>query len=409
MIRDTNRFDAPAIDILSTSPRLEMLQIRLRQAGMRPVRAPMPLDPATPAPLLLDMVTADDPAIVRQFARDWAALGSSRLLIVLGEMPDALAAFPVLHLREVEQIRSLPTRLAIRQREHNRQIEAGLRAQTLQRLGTAPAAQQPLAAPRILYLGTRSHQFAPLKFTLSQHGIDVVAALTRHTAADYLSSGQFDGVIVHPSAAGDEASQFLVHNQADLFGRTSRLFLMEDKAYRLDIPAPVSDMLTDIFDAEISHDALAARLHKHVARPAAPAAGTRLSPKTHDKVTGLYARDFLEAHLQTLFIAFDETGAPLSMVTFQLSAPALDATALARLIEPHLRDNDLAARLDPAHISVVLPNTPYRGSVSFARRIEAAAQTTLDWRAVERRQFHTVRTLISATTAKRVLRTQQTA
>ena len=186
-------FDAPQIEILSTSPRLEMLQIRLRQSGLRPIRAAIPLDPTATAPLLLDMVTADDDHTIRRFASDWKAATSSRLLVVLGTMPEALKSLSVLHLRDVDQIPSLPARLAIRQRETRRQKEMALREQTARKLGVAPAASLRNKAPRVLYLGDSSKMFAPLKFALNERHIEIVAALTRFTAQDYLSTGQFNG------------------------------------------------------------------------------------------------------------------------------------------------------------------------------------------------------------------------
>lgn len=400
-------FEAPPIDVLSTSPRLEMLQIRLRQAGLRPVRATIPLDPESHAPLLLDMVTADDDKTIAQFARDWAALGSTRLLVVLGEMPTALAALPVLHLRDIDLIRSLPARLAIRQRERHRREEANLRTQTLKRLGNPPAANRAPATLRMLYLGAGSPEFAALKFALNESGIEIVAALTRHTATDYLSSGQFDGVILRPASSSDEASKLLAHFKPEMTHRATKLFLIESGDYRAEIPPALSEKLADIFEADTPHDVLATRLLDHIKRPEQPTGSAAIPARAFDKTTQLYARSFLEAHLETLFTAYDQTGSPLSMVTFRLAATT--PPTLAELILSHLRDNDLAAKLDAQHISVALTATPYRGAVSFARRIAAEFGHNVEWRAVERRQFHTVRTFISATTAKRTLGIQRTA
>ncbi|MEM9842774.1 MAG: hypothetical protein AAF767_08995, partial [Pseudomonadota bacterium] len=58
MIADQN-FDAPVIHVVSESPRLEMLQTRLRQAGIRPVPVRGSYLPPDSAPALIDLVTRD--------------------------------------------------------------------------------------------------------------------------------------------------------------------------------------------------------------------------------------------------------------------------------------------------------------------------------------------------------------
>ncbi len=403
-------FDAPQIEILSTSPRLEMLQIRLRQSGLRPIRAAIPLDPTATAPLLLDMVTADDDHTIRRFASDWKAATSSRLLVVLGTMPEALKSLSVLHLRDVDQIPSLPARLAIRQRETRRQKEMALREQTARKLGVAPAASLRNKAPRVLYLGDSSKMFAPLKFALNERHIEIVAALTRFTAQDYLSTGQFNGILLHPQNAEDEAAQFLARYNPTAGHGDMKLFLMEDPHLSNALAATDASKVNALLDASQSIETLADSLHEQLLQNTGPAfAEGRLSSQTHDAVTKLFSRAFLEAHLDTQLAEVSHTGAPFTTLAICTDNDAIDQRHLAKIVTSHLRDSDLAAKLDANHICITLPDTAYRGAVSLARRIETAAGTNLDWRAIERRQFHTTSTLLSALTARSVLRARKRA
>jgi len=74
-----------------------------------------------------------------------------------------------------------------------------------------------------------------------------------------------------------------------------------------------------------------------------------------------------------------------------------------------LRDTDLAARLDLHHICVTLPDTPYRGGVVLARRIEESLERSVAWRVIERRQFHTLKSLLGGLTARSGLFTERSA
>ena len=397
-------FDAPQIEILSTSPRLEMLQIRLRQSGLRPIRAEMPLDPATNAPLLLDMVTAEDDHTIRRFASDWKTATSSRLLVVLGTMPDALKSLGVLHLRDVDQIASLPARLAIRQRETRRRKEMNLREQTAKKLGVAPSTSLQNKTPRVLYLGDSSKRFMPLKFALNERQIEIVAALTRFTAQDYLSTGRFDGIILHPQNAEDEATKFLSRYTPSAGHGDTSLFLIEEPHLSHGLATGDANKVNALFDAAQSIEALADSLHDQLLRTTDPSFSEgRLSSQAHDTATKLFSRAFLEAHLDTQLAEISLTGASFTTLAICTDTDEIDQRRLAEIVAGHLRDSDLAAKLDSNHICITLPDTAYRGAVSLARRIETAAGTNLDWRAIERRQFHTTSTLLNALTARSVL------
>ncbi|MEM6652965.1 MAG: hypothetical protein AAF582_10215, partial [Pseudomonadota bacterium] len=115
----------------------------------------------------------------------------------------------------------------------------------------------------------------------------------------------------------------------------------------------------------------------------------------------------LESHLEAQMAQADKLALPLSLIAVNVSGED-DVKAAARLIKSLLRDTDLAARLDPHHICVTLPNTQYRGGVILARRIEEAMQRPVSWRVIERRQFHTLKSLLGGLTARTSLASRRT-
>ncbi len=405
MTRQDHSFDNPTIEVLSTSPRLEMLQVRLRQVGMRPVRAATTPGPGHCEPLLLDIATIGTGIDLTALAREWAAHASARLLIVLGEVPVALKALPVLRLRDVDQISTLTARIAIRQRETRRQRENTLRMRTARQMGVEPATPLNQPAPRILYLGEGSPRFAPLRSALRRKQIETVAALSRITALDYLSTGRFDAVVLHPQHGEDEATKFLARfNPAD--GRANlKLLLIEEPDFIKDLPGKHAAKATALLSAAVTPEALAADIADQLTQPAnALAPSTRLSSPVHDGATKLFSRAFLEAHLEAQFAESNGIAESISLIALTISRDGAETKRITDIVARHMRDTDMAANLDARHICITLPATPYRGAVSLARRIEAAAGTDLQWRAIERRQFHTVKTLLSALTAKPGLR-----
>ena len=104
----------------------------------------------------------------------------------------------------------------------------------------------------------------------------------------------------------------------------------------------------------------------------------------------------------------DRLATSLSLIAIE-TPDATDLRHTARTVKALLRDTDLAARLDNHHICVTLPNTQYRGAVVLARRIEAALERPTEWRVIERRQFHTLKTLLGGLTAKTSLSKRRTA
>ncbi len=393
-------FDNPQIEVLSESPRLEMLQARLRQAGLRPVRAAIPLDPARAEPLLLDTLTISSEQM-RSFALDCAQSDATRLLVVLGAVPEALAALSILHLKDVDQIPTLLTRLSIRQREVRRQREHGLRSKTASKLGLQPNEGSKRQSHRILYLGESSLRFAPLRAALSNNQVDTVAALSQYTAQDYLSTGRFDAIVLHPQAPDDEAAKYLARFTPLAQNGSLKLFLIEEPGLRSQLPPSQAHKVTSLLDATDAPETIAIDIASHLSNINRDVfRDNRLGSRAHEQGTDLYTRPFLEAHLDTQFSECEATGEALSLLTVSITNNHEEFKKVAAIVDKLLRDTDLAARLNANLICISLPATPYRGAVRLARRIEAAYDGQLEWRAVERRRFHTIETLLAAVQAK---------
>lgn len=391
----TPDFENPQIEIVSESPRLEMLQVRLRDAGMRPVRADMPLDPRRASPLLLDMQTAPQGEDLAAFVREWRLQNSTRLLVILGDMPTDMDDLPTLHLLTVDQLHNLPARLAIRQREQARQREHALRQQTADRLGGQPSAPvAPKQRGQMLYLGEASAQFNALRVALDKLGLDLSAALSRRTAMDHLSGDTFAGIILNPVHSQDETCAFLRALDGTVKQASLKVFLMDDpeRGIKLDTKdiAKASQIIPLACSPEQQANMIATIWRQM------PAVKTRrtLGSTGMDGETGFHSRAFLDAHLAAQMKLADTHGAPLTILMLEVKSGAMKAVAAA--LPDHLRETDFAARLDSRHICITMPDTAYRGAVNLGRRLDAICADTIKWRAVERRRFHTVKTLLSA-------------
>lgn len=400
MVLQNHGYDSPQIEVISESPRLEMLQNRIRQSGMRPVRAALPLDPELADPVLIDTAIATSEQI-SGFAREWDKIGAKRLLIILGQLPDQISGVNLLHLRDVDQLPTLPARIAIRQRELRRQREFELRAETADRLGLEAQDVPAVNTLRALYLGEGSPSFLPLKAALKDKSIETVAALSRFTASDHLSSGQFSAIILHPHSLEDEATHFLTRFNPHDHSSELKLFLIEEASFSKALPPQYVDKVTALLDASAPAEDLVDAILQHVGSTGSQPSGRTAAAKP--RPMELFSRPFLESHLTTQFDEADTTGAPFCLVAVRVRKGPQSIKQLSPIIASLLRDTDMAANLDEDHICISLPATPYRGAIQLARRIESAVGENIEWRVIERRQFHTVETLLQALVAKPTL------
>ena len=390
-------FDAPVIHVVSESPRLEMLQARLRQAGIRPVPVRGSYLPPDSAPAFIDLLTRDfdfDPT-------------DGRLFVTIGKQEQAPNRSEI-HLTDIAQIATLPARLAIRQREQQRKQEIQLRARTSEKFGSASPAIPARQKSRVLWLGHDAPFLNAIKAGLASREISLVAAISRLTAEDYLVSGAFQTIILCPATPDDEAAKLLgTLSHLELAQAPQVILLLRpDLANKLSAGIDQADQIVDL---STDLDFVASRLQAICAEAelaTEPSYG--LSSSEQDPATGLVSREYLESHVEAQMAQADRLATSLSVIAIE-TPDATDLRHTARTIKALLRDTDLAARLDNHHICVTLPNTQYRGAVVLARRIEAALDRPTEWRVIERRQFHTLKTLLGGLTAKTSLSKRRTA
>lgn len=391
-------FDAPVIHVVSESPRLEMLQARLRQAGIRPVPVRGSYLPPDSAPAFIDLLTRDfefDP-------------NDDRLFVTIGKQSQAPNKSEI-HLTDIAQIATLPARLSIRQREKQRRREIHLRAQTSEKFGSPVAGAIPSEQnARVLWLGHDAPFLNAIKTNLSEHNISLVAAISRLTAEDYLVSGAFQTIIVCPTSPEDEAAKLLASIQQLEIAKPPQvvLLLRPDLSDKLGSTTANADQIVDL---TIDLDFVASRLRTVcVDLQPEPQPVYGLSAAAQDPSTGLVSRDYLESHVEAQMAQADRLAGALSLIAVEVPG-GTDIKATASVIKSMLRDTDLAARLDQTHICVTLPNTQYRGAIVLARRIEQALGRPTNWRVIERRQFHTLKTLLGGLTAKSSLSPRKSA
>ena len=397
MLND-QRFDAPVIHVVSESPRLEMLQTRLRHAGLRPVPVRGSYLPPDSSPALIDN-------LIRR--GDLEGL-ENRLIVTIGK-ENSTGTRSDSHLADVAQIESLPARLAIRQRETQRQREIHLRAKTAEKFGSSIVAPAAVGRARVLWLGQDAPFLNAIKSSLADAQVTLVAAISRLTAEDYLTSGNFQTLVLCPTSPNDEAAKLLSHVKELAVATIPRVVLLlrpqlasQLSSEEMSKADQIIDLTTDIENLThhlhaVSHDALVERGANHSS-----------SSLIEDHATGLVSREYLESHLEAQMEQADRFAMPLSVVAFTIPQND-DIRIIARVVKSLLRDTDLAARLDSTHICITLPETNYRGAVVLARRVEESVGSLLTWRAIERRQFHSLKTLLGGLTAKSPFTRQRSA
>ena len=391
-------FDAQVIHVVSESPRLEMLQARLRQSGIRPVPVRGNYLPPDTAPALIDLATREmvvDP-------------GDPRLIVTLGrgERPSIHCD---IHLTDVTELSTLAARISIRQRETQRRREIDLRTQTLAEFGVERPREREQGQARLLWLGHDAPFLNAIKTSLKESKINLVAAISCLTAEDYLESGRFKVLALCPAEAGDEACKLLSRIKQIPLAHPPQTLLLLRREVSVKLDQALIEKADQIIDVSNDLDVVAARLKRacvDLNMAVSPKQG--LSSVARDATSGLASRAYLETHLQAQMDQADQMAMPLSVISIDLKNDE-DVRDIAYKIKALLRDTDLAARLDMNHICVTLPDTPYRGAVVLARRIEESMERSVAWRVIEKRQFHTLKSLLGGLTARSGFSTERRA
>ncbi|MEM7661958.1 MAG: diguanylate cyclase [Pseudomonadota bacterium] len=407
----------PAIELAAESPRLEMLRARLKSIGLVPcdVRE----EPSEFEPILIDLRSASPEHIKLVYQQALQCV--RRPFVLIG--PDIPARLDdAILLSDETELGLLPGKLAAYYRCANTEREAALRLASVQSLtGTAPKALKQ-TRPSLLVVGGSSVRFLALQASLKANNIDVVAAFTVPTALDYLAKKDFSAVLISLDETGDNtvAESILSANTVSSLSRPLFVVRHDDTQICAEDNIILSQA-TEIFDGDRSLDSVAEDLvwqifRHHSSKPMTPDQSDE--PKVHDKLTGLFTRDFLEHHLQQQMTESHSVFLPLAFMTLTINSRG-DENATARRclltitkrLQTLLRQTDLAARLDWTTIGFSLRRTAYTDAARLAERCSSAIaelglpnSVSFAWRICEKRNTHTAKSLIGATMAARQIR-----
>ena len=400
----------PPIEVAAESPRLEMIQSRLRSGRLRPYRASKSVSRNCSEPLLVDLASAD-PEILR-------ALASSiftRPVVILGEDSEGRTLFDALIIDRDKDIPLLRGRLAALSRRKARATELKLRRETAREFGVEFPSSPSEVVPELLYLGDGSTRFLALQAALNERGVSVTAALSVHTATDYMKHRRFSAVLfdVRPASKGRASLEQWISSGEAAFSNVP-LFALVDSLHGFEesernILASTSEVL--------EHGVAAKRLAEHIDMISRKYLHEDLfdtsldySADVIDADTRLHARPYFEAHLEKQIEVSIQRGEPLSLLIVKHSDSGWfdlgQRQRLAEILTNSLRDTDMPAVLGIDSFVISMPATPYRGAVTLCERFlrsveehEPHLATQIGWRIMEKRTYHTARTLVANTAA----------
>lgn len=401
----------PPIEVSAESPRLEMIMQRLRTSGMRPYRLEADVDLTCADPLLIDVASTSRETLEKCMTS--AVFGLKRQIVMLHKGENPIVDPNVVWVSHDNDLNLLPQRLISLARKSIREREVALRRETIMELGSVAERSAEPPTPKLLYIGSGSPLFLDLRRELEKRGIAVSAALSSYTAEDYLRHEDFTAVILNLVSDDDTESAVSKSNLAQS-GEMTRLpvFVLLEKANNLptqfakELSAAAEVLSTDRPMPELINELYNLSYKYTVNQPFIPEP-TPLSRLT-DFATGLYSREFVETHLTKQFADAQEVIKPFCMLSLQIKtpggvAPAPALRALADELRVQVRETDCPGVYDRSTLVTSLPMTSYRGAVSLAKRI---AHRTYDiaelrhadvqWRVVERRDYHTAQTILGA-------------
>lgn len=406
----------PPIEVIATSPRLDMIKARLKSGGLRPYEARE--DEINEDPLLIDAKSMTGTQLLQ--IRRLIARKMDRTIILLADPGAPLLADAII-ITDDNELSSVPARLKVAARKRDRLREVRLRAQTAREIVGSRVKCYSDDPANMLYLGDGSSRFLAMTAAMKSFGVTVTAALTPLTAFDYLANQSFSCVLVDLDDGARRSLDFLQEYSGDFQLSNIPVFatIRSGERRSLEQQAALANA-TEIIDSDAPITNIAeqismmAEYHK---------ASTPMTPemsddnRLQDRITGLFTDTYLTRHLENQLIDADDYVLPLSFMTLQLSSPNDGNTTarkslptLSKFVLNEMRQTDCAGRLDWSTIGVSLRNTGYSGGVQLARRLlkklggdqlstlglSEGANCALSWRVIERRAYHSAEDLLIA-------------
>lgn len=398
------------IEVIAASPRLEMIQSRLRDTGLRPYQMAETLHQSDA--LFIDAVSASQEqlkAVHRQITRT-----TDRTIVLLAD--GATPPIPnVIQIFSISDIDSIPALLDMAARKRHRLQEVNLRAQTAKQIAGHVVDVPHDENINLLFLGDGSSDFLALVGALRRENITITAALTSLTAYQYLRDHTFHGLVVDIRGRAKLGAEFLKTYMPSDIAAQVPVYAIRDKAKADPLNASEQfSSITELIDTDRDIDRLArticdlANYHASVT----PLTPTKIDDyRIRDQFSPLFSATFLERHLHNQIETVSDTPTHLSLMTLQITSRADGNTAgreampiIAQSLQNALRQTDCAARLDWSTIGVSLTNTSYAGGVKLAQRLvelledkhpDILRRCRLDWRVIERRAYHSVSDLLA--------------
>ncbi|MEM9668291.1 MAG: hypothetical protein AAF950_05140 [Pseudomonadota bacterium] len=402
----------PSIEIVATSPRLEMLKTRLRALGFG---AHDHSDPkASPEPLLIDLASASTNDV--KAAHQQVLRGVDRpFIIVGGDAPLRLEGAIVLPGDAYLEHLSGKLRRYYRRRDAERETQ--LRASNVEAISGFAPKKGTRTKPRLLFVGGGSIRFLALQTALKGAEIDVVTAFTMPMALDHLAAQSFTAVVMDlHEDSGDFTGEDLLLGPHGT-GPAQPLFCLGKQGFEPGTEDhPLVFLASEIIDSdrpleEVSEELLQLTFHHHGSAPLA--ASDVSDTKVRCRLTGLFTPNFFETHLGAQLRQSEHALEPLTLITLSLSSKG-DNNAAARRALPeiaqklnrHVRQTDCAARLDWTTLGISLRRTAYLDATRLVERYAASQieagmpeSISLAWRVCEKRRTHSASSLIAAAIA----------
>lgn len=394
-------FSHPPVEVVSASPRLEMISGRLRTSGLSPCTHRKDARPNDP--ILIDGSIVDE-SLLRSLEYRLER-SPDRPIIMLGRPQVSVNRIDI-QLDQDGDLLDLPRRLSKHNRIWLRRNEAQLRESTAAALGqfTVPAVLDGRKSHQILYVGDGSPKFLGLQSELRRHDIALVPTLSTRTAQDYLHSQEFSLILLDLTSADAPGHHFLTQPTLTsvpiiaLMPETNRL--PEDAQACLARADEIMSAQSSIPD--LAHQ-IALALSRHDANCQIE---THVANSFKDPMTGTFSQRFFEVHLENQMKVSEIYETPLCLVTFELRPTGSDIrdaqTAIgpfSKSLKPMTRRTDCLARIAPNILAVSLRQTGFAGACKLGQTITDYFSTdqgasvlnfdgTIMWRAVERRLYH---------------------